>query len=557
MPAYTVKKFGGSMPRVAEHLLSDDNASEARDCRLWHGRLEAWRNPLKLRDYSPGPTAFNTVLYWECCWYEYTTCVDIAYGPVTCKRLFMTGDQPWPSVVETDPATCIKTTRRLGLPCGAAPPSVALGALGTSAPKDTESRSYAYQYVNTAGERGELSQVSEPTLIRDGQTVVVSGWAVPDTSWSIASVLIYRTVKGYQQVGKDKGNVLSTTWMQVGSAAIGAGSFTDSMMNELLVSALEEDIAGPPPAGMNGIVYLASSNTLAGFMGRRVYFSENNSYHQWPYYVDLDDDVCGLCESHNVLYVATNGAPYVIVGPVEGKEANFREVIRLPGDHPMVGCGNRRMCATPFGAVYPSHDGMIALNGLTALSQRVTATESNSVSILTYGIYAPDDWQKLYPESATPAVFGGQLFVFLKNGAFVMSLPSTAKEGWTLNNHTTLSDTGVINAFVTRMGEFLIVKPDGVYQWDRGATLRPYRWVSPESVSPVPINFGAANLFFEGGSVEVTINNEAQTFERTVLSSRQFRLPKHMQGDRWKVTLEGTGAVRLFSMATSMQELGA
>lgn len=547
MPAYTVKRFGGSTPRLAAHLLGADNAGEARDCKLWHGKLESWREPRVVREVDE---AVRTTYLAECCWLDFDSCVDIAVGPVNCRRLFTTGDQPWPAIVELTPTEedpCAQTIRRLGVPCGAEAPSVLYGALTGTAEKDTEGRSYAYQYVNAAGERGELSMASPVEQARDGQPAIVSGWAIPDASWGITEVWIYRTVSGYQPPGKEAGNVLDTTWMLVAKVAIGAVSFNDTLRNEVLIDALEEDIAPPPPEGLQGIIYIESMNSLAGFIGRRVYFSENNSYHQWPYHIDLDDNIKGLAESNGLIYAATDGAPYVIAGAVDCKNAGCRDAIRLPGSFPMAGGGNRRMAATPQGVVYPHRDGLIALNGRSA------------PSLLTHPLYAPDDWQRLIPASLTPIAHQGKLFVFGRGGSFVLTLPGGAEGGWPLDLHSTLSDTEVRHAFVARTGELYLLQLDGqVVQWDHGNTLRPHKWISPEIVTDVPVNFAAAHLqnLMAEESVTITVSGRA-SYIRPVLSPRVFRLPAWMEGTRWRVTLEGTASVSLFSMATSMKELGA
>jgi hypothetical protein len=539
MAAYTIKKFGGSTPRMADHLLGETTAGQALDCKLWHGTLDSWREPLQVHVSSNG--TITTALY-DCCWLDFETSVDLAYGPVSCKKLFSTGAEEWPAVHEFSD-DCTPTTRRLGVPCAYAAPSIV--AAVPAASKNIEGRSYAYQYRNAAMERGALSMGSVARLIADGQSVVVSGWAVPDPSWGVTHVRIYRAVSGHQ-TGREAGNVLDTVWMFVGEAAIGAPSYTDTKFNEDLIEALEEDVADPPPAELRGMIMIQSINALAGFVGKRVYFSENNSYHQWPYFIDLDDNVCALAESNGTIYAATDGAPYAITGDVDCANAGCRKAVRLPARYPMVGCGNRRMTAIPQGAVYPTHDGLVALNG------------GSVPSLLTQPLYAPDDWHKLYPESVIPVHFNGRLFVFARERSFVLTLANGPESSWPLDGHSELSDAGVTDAFVSRTGDFYIVKNHTVYQWDRGATLRPHHWTSPELVAPTMLNFGAGRLWHDHGEEQVKITVDGRVaLDRGVLSSRVFRLPMWAEGSVWHVELQGTATVKLFSMATSMKELGA
>lgn len=534
MSTYTIKKFGGSAPRIAEHLLGDSTAALAVDCKLWHGTLESWREPQQIRSID---SDIRTSVLYDCCWIDFDTAVDVAYGPVNCRKLFTTGAREWPAVHEFN--ECEMTVRRLGLPCPYKMPSVA-GATPNNN-KSIEGRSYAYQFRNAAGERSALSQASVAQLFADGQSVVVSGWEVPDASWGVTHVRIFRAVSGHQS-GREPSNVLDTVWMFVGEVAVNAASFTDNKYNEDLIEALEEDIAAPPPAELRGMVWIKSMNALAGFVGKRIYFSENNSYHHWPYHLDLDDNVCALVESNGVLYAATDGAPYAITADVDCENAGCRRATRLPVIYPMVGCGNRRMAALPQGAVYPTHDGLVMLSG------------TNAPVLLTEPLYAPDDWHKLYPESVIPVWFNGWLFVFAREKGFVLTLNKSNG----LDTHSQLSDRDVIDAFVSRQGDFYIVKTDAVYQWDRGSRLRDHRWRSPDLVAPTMLNFGAARLWHEHGEEQVKITVDGrEVIDRGVLASRVFRLPMWAEGSVWRVELSGTAKVKLFSMATSMHELGA
>lgn len=547
MTTITLNRFGSSAPRLADHLLGVGQSAMALDCKLWHGTLSSWREPRLIREVAPGS---KTSVLHDCCWLDFEQpCVDVALGPVTCRKVFITGYQDYPVAVEfldqSDP--CLTTERRLGLPCPTTAPQIVASQRdpSVSADKDVEGRSYAYQYRNTDGERSALSRASEAQNLYDGQTVLVSGWEVPDPEWGISEVLIYRTVNGHQ-TGREAGNVLDTTWMLVGSAKVDAPAFTDNKYNDDLLVALEEDIANPPPAGLKGIIHIASMNALAGYIGNRVYFSENNSYHHWPYYLDLDDNVRGLVESNGTIYAATDGHPYAIPGAVDCQNAGCRTPIRLPGSFPMMGRGNRRITAVDQGAVYPSTDGLVLLSG------------RNPPTLMTWPRYAPDDWQALRPETVIPVQVRGKLFVFAAGGAFAVSLGSGPEGGWQMDEHTELSDRGVTDAFVTRGGAFYIVKGGQVFEWDRGDTLRPHKYLSPEFVTPTPVNFAAAKMHHKGGGETVKIEVDGRVaLTRPVITPRVFSLPNWAVGTRWQITLEGTAEVSLFSMATSMRQLGS
>jgi hypothetical protein len=340
-------------------------------------------------------------------------------------------------------------------------------------------------------------------------------------------------------------NAMDTAWMFVAEVAVATSSYSDNIRNEDLTSAAEEDVVVPPPENLKGITHIASTNALAGFVGKRIYFSENNHYHNWPFFLDLDDNVCAIVESNNVLYVATSGHPYIISAAVGCEQADNRQAVRLPLPLPMAGCGNDAMLAVPQGAVYPSHDGLVALGG-TSLPQLITTP-----------FYSREDWQRLFPQSIIPVLHQGKLFCFGAGGSFAMNVSAGGDNGWTIDSHTELSDR-VINAFTTSQGALYLVKADGLWLWDRGTTLRPHRWESAEVVANTEVNFGAGHVRVAGGGENLTVFvDRKKVLDRPILSPKQFRLPNWAIGTRWSFALEGTATVTLASFASSMKELTA
>lgn len=545
MPSFSFNTFGGSIPRLEPHLLPRNAAAKALDCKLWSGSLASWRESQHVRDVAEGT---RTVELIDGCWHEFPSHVSIAEGPVNCRRRYVTGWYPFPVVMEMG-SGCQPEVRRLGVPCGEEAPLVLPGALNDSAEKDIESRSYAYQYVDVEGNRGALSQGSAPQLIRDGQTVAVSGWAIPPPEWGVVSVRIYRAVpsvgSSMPTLQNTMQNTMDTSWLFVGEVPIASAAFSDTLRNEVLISAVEEDVVQPPPAALQGITHIAAMNCLVGFVGKTLYFSENNHYHNWPFTHDLDDNICAIVESNGAIYVATDGHPYVLPAHANCEQASCRTPLRLPVAFPFTGCGNKSMVALAQGAVFPSHDGLVGLAG------------GNMPQLVTFGLYSPDDWKKLIPQSVKLAVTAGRLYCFAARGAFSMTLAQGAEQGWSLDNHTELSDR-VDNVFVTRNGVLYLLRDNAVWVWDRGTQLRPHLWVSPDVVAPTELNYAAGHVRVHGGGEEITIYADGrEVYQRDVLSNKQFRLPNWAIGTRWKIALEGTGEVTLAAIATSMRELTA
>lgn len=541
MPTITINSFGSSNPRVSDHLIPSGSSAEALDCKLWHGTLQSWREPKLIRNLASGR---NSTHYQDGCWLDFqANCVDVAQGSVPCGRIFATGYKDWPAVI-TLSANCGETVHRLGLPCPVVPPHVMIGAGGPS-DRDIEGRSYAFQYQNVYGERSSLSPGSRAENAHDGQPVVVSGWSVPAAEYGIDKVIVYRTVSGIQEENEVV-NINDTVWMKVGEVSVNSPSFTDSKYNDDLHEAVEEDVVLPPPAGLQGITDISGMNVLAGFEGNRVYFTENNSYHNWRHFYDLDDNVLAIAESNGVLYVATDGRPYTIEGAVDCARQGVRHILRLPADLAMIAQGNRHMASLSIGAAYPSREGLVLLSGNAA------------PTVLTWPLYSPDRWAALAPHTLIPVEANGMLFGFAQGGSFCLKISANSKAGWTMDSHTELSDRDVTQAFVVRGGGLHIVKKSKVYEWDKGVKLRPHKYISHEFVSPFPINFGAAHLRPTNGKETVTLEADGrQVFQREVLFPSVFALPNWAVGTRWQIVLEGTADVSLFTMGTTMRQLGA
>lgn len=526
-----------------EHLLGETQAAYALDARFEHGSIDAWREP---RLIHTAPEGTLTSFQHGCCWLDFSSCVDYAAGAVTCPdQVFITGRTTYPERLVVDQATCGVSYHRLGLPCPDTAPSVMYGA-GSGAEKDNTGYSYAYQYENVFAEYSSLSPASPSIMWPDGSTNVVSGWGVPDPSWGVVNVRIYRTVSsvGASMSTLDAGNVMDTAWMLVGVVGVSAVSFTDSSFADTLSTALEEDVVVPPPDTLKGITWVETQNTLAGYSGNRLYFSRNNEYHNWPYHLDLDDNICGIREVNNTLYVVTDGKPYVVEATSTDKEAGVRSARRLAVSFPAVVCGNRHIAELPQGVAYPSH------NGLVVLSHNALPM------VLTHPLYAPEDWQRLLPHTVVPVAVGGKLFVFAHGGSFVVNLSTDIEGGWPLDTHSELSDVTVRDAFVTRAGDLMLLKEDEkVYQWNRGSALRPYQWHSPLFRMTKPIAFAAFRTIHAKGFVDaqVVVDHDV-AFEETLLRSDHWALPMWAIGHEWQIRLRGTANVSQVALATSMRD---
>lgn len=322
-------------------------------------------------------------------------------------------------------------------------------------------------------------------------------------------------------------------------------TFTDKAFNEELMSSAVEDSVPPPPAELQGIVWVESMNTLAGFVGRRLYMSKNNEYHHWPHHFDLDDTITAIAENNGLLYVMTRGRPYVVSLQRDCKAAACLDIIRLPGNYPMVGSGNKHVAELSAGVIYPSHEGLILLSG------------NSAETVFTWANYSEYDWQAMEPHTMVASEFGGKIFVFMAQGAFIIRSPSNNAQGWENDTHTELSDRDVLDVFQLTTGELCLLKPDGVYLWNRGEELRPHRWISRTFSFATPHSMGAVHAVISNGPEHIKIVSDDRTvLDRDIPSKRVMRLPMWAHGRQWYFELTGTAEVSIISIAPSMHDLG-
>lgn len=535
-----VTSFGGSTPRRADHLVEKGSAVRAIDCKLWHGTLQSWRTPRTLRQTAAGTK--STYQAFNCCWLESTACTSWAEGSAELRHVFATqyNDYAYPVRIVLD-SLCEQTVYRLGLPC---PPLVdkPIAMAAESYSKAAAPRQYAYQYVDSFGGFSALSEPSEELTVADGTSVLVSGWSIPAGGWDIKQIRIFRTVVGFESVFKDEDNKIDAAWMLVGTVAASSVSYVDAKWDYELSEAQTEDFVEPPPEDLRGICWVKSMNCLVGFSGRYVYFSENNNYHNWIYKLLLDDTVKAIVESNDVVYIATDGAPYVIEGQVDPKSAAYRKAQRLAEGLPLIGSTYQNLIAIPSGAIYVTHHGLVYLSKTT------------TPSIVSAAFYAPDDWQELHPDTARIGYHNGRIFAFFRNGAFCMSLRQGAGTGTELDAHTELS-LRPSEVFTTRTGRFMLRFGIDVKEWDTGDMLMSHTYESSETLVGVPFNFGAAQVRMNPGTERFEVYcDDYQTLDEQLYQSDSFPMPMWATGQEFKWILTGTAEVKAVWLAPSLKE---
>lgn len=569
MPSIAVNSFAGSIPRLEPHLLPASAAAKALDCRLDNGSLSSWREPIVVQTLaepenasfllqkpdceewvqveipSDAAKAAGEDCEWEpvAAWWAVAETFALVTGPFKLPQTFMwdtsAEEWQWKGPLKAPPALD-------------APAVTASGFVGTYS-KDTEERAYAYQVRNEFGQWSALSP-AVTTLANEGDVMTLSvPSSVSSYAWGIYGVRWYRTVASVggsmPTLANTMENVMDTQWLRVAEFSAQGAGFTwsdNGVLNLDLFHGLEEDIVIDPADALSGITEVKSMRCFAGFVGKRLYFSENNSPSNWPHYLVLDDSICGLVESNGLLYVATSGHPYVVSAVADEEGASNRSAIRLPVALPYAGCGQKGLVALPQGAAYVSHDGLVGIAG------------TSSPTLITQGLYSAKQWQQMVPQSLKLAFHKGKVFCFGIRRSFAMTISGSAESAWSMDSHTELSDTDVDDVFTTAQGNLFLRKGADIFQWDAGLSYREHLWESREFVAPAELNFGAGHARVRAGAETLKVFADGrEVLNRPVYQPTQFRLPNWAVGTRWSFTLSGIGEVNLVSLATSMRELTA
>ena len=373
MPAINISAFIGERPLILPRLLPETAAQEAVNARLDDGGLTPIRKSLKTGEVVEHGAA--TIYRHNGTWLSWPIEVDAAPGPVAQDRLYYTGDgapkmRMGAEVVE------------LAVPRPVAALVVAASGAGTG---DTQSRTYVYTYVTDFGEETAPSPASAIIDWNPGQTVTLSGFAMPVVGRHITKQRIYRSQTGS-----------SGTYLYfIAERAASAANFVDNVAVDAFQEALPSAGWDEPPAGLTGLTVMPNG-MMAAFVGRSVYFCEPWRPHVWPekYILNCDSEIVSLGSIGNVLVVMTKAHPYVMTG----SHPDSMQSQKLEANFPCINA--RGVVDLGFSICYPTNDGLIAVGA------------DGSVNLVTRELFRPHDWLKLSPATSIGAQYSGAYAMF-------------------------------------------------------------------------------------------------------------------------------------------------
>lgn len=471
---------GGYVPRVAAHLLQDNEAQKAVNTKLYSGVLQAWRKPASLTPEIAVPAGTETIYKGlnttgDDQWLAWSTDVDVVSSPLESASpmmIFYTGDG---APKKTNSALAGSASGeepddyyKMGVTAPAAAPTVTRVGSGGS----PETRIYVYTYINTFGdveEESAPSPVSAEVLCGSGDTVTVNGFeAVPTTDVNITKRRIYRSVSGSG----------STQFQFVTEISVATTSFSDNVASAGLGEVLETLAYEEPPANLQGLIALPNG-FLAGFADETVYFSEVNRPHAWPsiYGVSVGQKIVGLGVFGQSIAVMTKGYPYVLSGVSPESMSAEKLTILEP-------CISKQSITSDVsGVTYASPNGLVVIG-------------PGQAGVVTKNVLLRDDFAKFNPTTLKSAYFAGKYMGFftggtgdVATGAFILdqNIAATPLSLTTLTSDAVFVDIDTANLYVVEDNEIKL------WEGDANNNL-PYEWISKKFVFTAPANLGAIEV---------------------------------------------------------------
>lgn len=406
---------------------------------------------------------------------------------------------------------------------------------------EQEDRIYVFTYVTQDGEEGPPSPPSELITIGPDQSVTITFPAFPGVDGvPVDTVRIYRTLPT---------STGAADYYFVDEVLVSEGEYVDAKkpieLGEMMIS-LEWD---PPPDGLIGFVNLPNG-VIIGWKDNTIYMCEPYQPHAWPqaYTKQIDHKVVGIAAYGQSVIVTTDDAPYTgtLTDPLS---------MTFSKSDTVEPCLSRRACISAgYGALYPSPNGLIL------------ATREGARNVLN-GIWDEKKWRSMF--------IGREVFANIHDGRYYLTFSEGLLSDTLIFNPqetplqiTQLSEGNYNGGVVDRDADKLfyfgsVTEPYGpkvyLFDPDLDETRIPARWKSQTFVMPMPLNMGAAQVFYDEsmeGTLEIDfIADGIVRFTKTVADQEPFRLPSGFLAREWAIEVRTTVDVQSVFVTETIDEL--
>lgn len=451
-----IASFAGEIPRLIPRLLQQNFAQFAQNTKLEDGSLL----PIRRGKFTKRmPFDCKTIFRNGDDWLGWENFVNVEPGPVATDRLYVTGDGKPKIIINGttyDLAVQRPTSKPVAVVDGSADPELSSAVL------------FAYTWVTEFDEESEPSELSDSVLWSPGLTIDVSGFAPPPLGRAVNRMRIYRSQTS--ALGD------TTLYFLAERDASTADFLYDEElypMNEVIASA----DYNAPPDDLQGLIALPNG-IMAGFVGKKVYFSEPYRPHAWPekYIMTVDYTVVGLGAFGSSVAVMTNGMPYVMQGNTPDAMVSQRLEVNLPclSAQSIVDLG--------YSVAYASTQGLVTVS-------------QNGAIVASANLLTMDQWRSMQPQSFIAGQYAGRYMASYD----YLNADDVQQRG------IVIFDLSGAQPFLVRASDdadamyfelgsgllFLLRNRRDVYEWD--AISEPYGdqyWKSKRFVLPTFTNYG-------------------------------------------------------------------
>ncbi|MCB0628062.1 MAG: hypothetical protein KDC43_30065 [Saprospiraceae bacterium] len=406
-------------------------------------------------------------------------------------------------------------------------------------------RVYTYTYVTPWGEEGPPADPSHIVYANDDEEIHISNFAgQPSGDYQTMSVRIYRLLSG---------SAGDTEYLFVDEVALPVSEpYIDNVPDSSLGEALQTATWTAPPTGLRGITTMANG-MMAGFIENDLYFCEPYHGHAWPedYRRTVDFKIVGLASSGNMLFVMTEGYPYIAVG-------NHPTVISLNKMTRAPACVSApSIVDMGSGAIYASNEGLCAIS-------------ASGVQVVSREVMPERFWRQLNPSTMHGSFYKHRYVGFYVADADIYPPDSATGEPLPQYGMFQFDMAAMEVRFSSEWGPASygdMMSADVFYTKQDAGTNKLYRWAGD---SENPLDF----VWRSGTKVTQILNVDSArvdaraypvTFRlyvygelkhtQTVTSREPFRLPSGYLARDWSVEIEGSTTVDGVFLATDIDDL--
>lgn len=518
-------KFSGIRPRVDTRLLPDGNAVRADNVLTERGGIRPLKGTALVQALSKvgvktiyrfGQALDSETQYW----FHWTDDVDVVKGAIandTEERTYWTGDgapKYTTAALGTAGANLPSASRPLGVPAPTAAPSLA--ASGTGSTTATETRVYIYTFVTDKGEESAPSPPGTIT-IAIGQGVTLSALETTASNSAVLSAKrIYRAQQG--------------RYLFVAEITEETTSYLDEVASDSLGEVCPSIDWDTPEDSMFGLKG-GPNGVMAAADGYDAMFCEPYRPFAWPqkYRRALDFPIVGIGQFGNSFVFLTTGFPAIITGVHPSNMSQETPKFYQP-------CVSKRsIVSNGADVIYASPDGLCSIG-------------TSGTMVLTEGLFLPEDWRALAPETMLGAWHEGYYVGFYDPGGGVRGFMFNPTVGEWIDLPA-LEATAVYRDTVT--DALYVCVDDQIHKWRAGADLT-YTWKSNTVVTPL-MDFAVARVTGDYPLTFKMYRGDVARITKTVNSDEPFKLPAGL-GREWAVEVSGATATLGIVLATSEQE---